>query len=139
MTLMKSVGGGRFASLGYGIGTAREKERQLSLGRCGSQKRGLGGAEGGRGEADLACDVARHRRGGEAEPWCRVAQEEEAKRDVAWMRCGGDAGGGCGGVRCERGEERCKRGESMRVGRRSSAMRERRGGERCGRGGGAGE
>uniref|UniRef100_A0A0D3G4T8 Uncharacterized protein n=1 Tax=Oryza barthii TaxID=65489 RepID=A0A0D3G4T8_9ORYZ len=106
-------------------------------GRCGSQKRGLGGAEGGRGEADLACDVARHRRGGEAELWRRVVQEDEAKRDAAWMRCDVDAVGG-GGVRRhemrerggamqERGVDACGPAEQRNAGEeRRGAMLERR-------------
>nr|BAD45338.1 hypothetical protein [Oryza sativa Japonica Group] len=90
----------------------------------------------------------------------RVAQEEEAKRDAAWMRCGVDAVGGLGGRRREMRErggamqergvdargpvEQRDAGEERRGAMRERrwgwrvAMRERRGEERCGRGGGAG-
>uniref|UniRef100_A0A0D3GGW5 Uncharacterized protein n=1 Tax=Oryza barthii TaxID=65489 RepID=A0A0D3GGW5_9ORYZ len=90
----------------------------------------------------------------------RVAQEEEAKRDAAWMRCDVDAVGGLGGRRREMRErggamqergvdargpaEQRDAGEERRGAMRERrwgwrvAMRERRREERCGRGGGAG-
>uniref|UniRef100_A0A0D9ZTV6 Uncharacterized protein n=1 Tax=Oryza glumipatula TaxID=40148 RepID=A0A0D9ZTV6_9ORYZ len=86
-------------------------------GRCGSHKRGLGGAEGGRGG----------RR--------RVAQEEEAKRDAAWMRCGVDSVGEGrrremrerGGAMQERGVDARGPAEQRDVGEeRRGAMWERR-------------